>query len=127
MTALQRQPGFTLIELLVTLSIIALLLTLVTPQYFSSVSRAEETTLKADLAVLRDAIDKHYSDFGRYPSNLDELVKRKYIRRVPADPITRSDTTWVTVPPADPAQGGVYDVHSGATGNGRNGTPYAQW
>lgn len=124
---LRPERAFTLIELLVTLSIIALLLSIVGPRYFSSVSKAEETTLKSDLAVLRDAIDKHYADFGKYPASLQELAQRKYIRAVPDDPITRSNATWVTVPPADPSQGGVYDVHSGAQGTGRNGKPYAEW
>ena len=122
-----RCRAFTLIELLVTLSIIALLLTVAAPRYFSSILKAEETTLKNDLAALRDAIDKHYADFGKYPASLEQLAQRKYIRTVPEDPITKSSVTWSTVPPADPTQGGIYDVHSGAQGTGRNGKPYAEW
>jgi len=37
-----RRAGFTLIELLVVLSIIALLLTLALPRYFSSVDKSKE-------------------------------------------------------------------------------------
>ena len=119
--------GFTLIELLVALTIIALLLSLVVPRYFGSLGRAEESVLKENLRALRDAIDKHQADNGRYPASLDELVLKKYLRSVPTDPITQSPATWVLVAPSDPQQGAVYDVKSGAKGAGRDGKPYEQW
>lgn len=119
--------GFTLIELLVALAIIALLLSLVVPRYFGGLTRAEEVVLRENLALVRDALDKHYADTGRYPASLEELVAKKYLRSLPTDPITQSQTTWVIVPPADPQRGAVYDVKSGAPGAGREGKPYAQW
>ncbi|MGH7603993.1 MAG: type II secretion system protein [Gemmatimonadaceae bacterium] len=122
-----RHRGFTLIELLVALAIIALLLSIAVPRYFGGVSRAEEAALKQDLALMRDAIDKHFADTGRYPAALEDLVTKKYLRAVPPDPITESTTTWVQVPPADARMGGVFDVKSGAPGNGADGRPYAQW
>lgn len=122
-----RRAGFTLIELLVSLAIIALLLSLVGPRYFSNVTRAEETTLKHNLAALRDAIDKHYADSGRYPVALADLVQKKYIRALPVDPVTQSNTTWVLIPPEDPQRGGIFNVKSGAPGNARDGTPYGEW
>jgi general secretion pathway protein G len=120
-----RDPGFTLIELLVALAIIALLLSIVTPRYFGSVSRAEENVLKENLHLMRDALDKFYSDAGRYPDALDELVAKRYLRGIPDDPITRSSTTWVVLAPPDAR--GVYDIRSGATGAGSDGKPYGQW
>lgn len=122
-----RRRGFTLIELLVALTIIALLLSIVVPRYFGGVNRAEEAVLKQDLALLRDAIDKHYSDAGRYPNALDDLVGKRYLRNIPVDPMTQSAATWIVVPPPDPQTGSVYDVKSGATGTGRDGKPYGQW
>lgn len=119
--------GFTLIELLVALTIVALLLSIVVPKYFGSLARAEESVLKENLHALRDAIDKHHADTGRYPASLDDLVTKKYLRSVPTDPVTQSATTWVVIAPADPQQGAVYDVKSGATGAGRDGKPYEQW
>jgi general secretion pathway protein G len=76
---------------------------------------------------MREALDKHYSDAGRYPAALQDLVAKRYLRTIPPDPITRSSATWIVVPPADPEQGVVSDVRSGAPGAGTNGTPYAQW
>jgi general secretion pathway protein G len=119
--------GFTLIELLVALAIISLLLSLVVPNYFGSVGKAEETALKENLRTLRDAIDKHYADTGRYPDSLDQLAAKKYVRSIPADPITQSAATWTLIPPEDPKKGVVYDIRSGAKGNGRDGKPYEQW
>ena len=123
----RRYAGFTLIELLVVMAIIALLLSIVAPRYFSSIDKSKEAVLRQDLSIMRDAIDKYYSDNDKYPTSLDDLVSKKYLRKVPIDPITDSATTWVPVPPSDLDQGGVFDVHSGAPSNGRDGTPYASW
>jgi len=122
-----RAKGFTLIELLVVLAIVALLLTLAAPRYFGSLARAEEGVLKENLHVMRDALDKHFADTGRYPASLQDLVTKKYLRSVPADPITQSSETWIVVPPGDPKQGAVFDVKSGAKGEGRDGKSYEQW
>lgn len=119
--------GFTLIELMVVMSIIALLLTIAVPRYLSSVERSKEAVLHSDLATMREAIDKYYGDRAKYPDTLDELVSGKYLRNLPQDPFTESTTTWVAVPPEDPAKGGVYDVKSGAPGKARDGTPYSEW
>ena len=124
---MKRFLGFTLIELLVALAVIALLLSIVTPRYFGSVSKTEENVLKENLHLMRDALDKFYSDSGRYPDALDELVAKRYLRGIPDDPITQSSSTWVVLPPADAKLGAVYDVKSGAKGTGRDGKPYDQW
>jgi general secretion pathway protein G len=123
---MSRARGFTLIELMVVLAIIAGLLTLAAPRYFQHVDRAKETILKSDLAGMRDALDKYFADTGRYPASLDELVARRYLRKVPPDPVTESSASWLMVAPADPALGGVYDVKSGAPGLTLDGRPYAE-
>lgn len=122
-----RSNGFTLIELLVTMAIIALLLSLAAPRYFSGIDKAKETILKENLHQMRDSIDKFYADRGRYPANLEELVTQKYLRKIPPDPVTDSDRSWIMVPPSDPQKGGVYDVKSGASGTARDGATYDSW
>jgi general secretion pathway protein G len=130
-TRLSRAPrlGFTLIELIVVLAILALLLTIAVPRYMRHVERTKEATLQQDLNIMRDSIDKFFGDKGRYPESLDELVKERYLRAVPVDPITESPTTWLPTPPPPEVQtkGQVYDVRSGAPGNGTDGRPYSEW
>ena len=120
-------PGFTLVELLVVLAILAMLLTLAVPRYFSSIERTKEAALKQDLNTLRESIDKFYADTGQYPKKLDDLVEKKYIRKLPVDPITESTSTWLLVPPEPPLEGDVADIHSGALGTAKDGTKYADW
>lgn len=121
-----RKRGFTLVELMVVLTIIGLLLSIVVPNYVGRAHRAEEAVLQQDLALMRDALDKHFADAGRYPGTLDELVTKRYLRSIPKDPLTQAPS-WTVVPPSDPQKGGVFDVHSTAKGTGSNGTPYASW
>jgi general secretion pathway protein G len=109
------------------MAIIALLLSIVTPRYFHNVSRAEETVLKEDLALMREALDKYHADNNKYPDTLNDLVSKKYLRNIPEDPITQSSATWLAVTPAGGDKGGVFDIKSGAPGNGRDGTAYADW
>jgi general secretion pathway protein G len=92
-----RRRGFTLIEMLLVLMLIALLASLVTPVVIGGVQRARESTLRADLYALRKAIDDYYADTGTYPPELDELVAKRYLRRIPPDPLTESRDTWILV------------------------------
>ena len=86
----KTRGGFTLIELIVVLTIISLLLTVAAPRYFQSVQRSKESTLKQNLATLRDAIDKFYGDQGKYPDALGELIAKRYLRTLPPDPLTQT-------------------------------------
>jgi len=122
------RKGFTLIELLVVMSVIATLLTIAVPRYFQHLDRAREAALRESLAVMRDAVDKYHGDTGRYPETLEDLVTKRYLRKVPPDPITESTETWVIVPPPDePGQKKVWDIRSGAEGQGLNGSAYSSW
>ena len=122
-----KHKGFTLIELLVVLGIVALLLTLAVPRYFPSIDKSREVVLADNLRNVRQVLDQYYGDTGRYPDSLEQLVEKKYLRALPVDPLTESDTTWTIVPPEDSTKGGVYNIRSGAPGNDRSGKPYADW
>lgn len=105
------ERGFTLIELLVSLAIVALLATVALPLAQVVQARAKEAELKANLRVIRQALDtyKAAADAGLidktagtsgYPPTLDSLatgVKRSaafgfsaqpfvVLRRIPRDP-----------------------------------------
>ena len=113
---MKKNLGFTLIELMVVLTVIALLLAVVVPDYIGRMKRAEEAVLQENLALMRDALDKHYADTGKYPHTLEELVTKRYLRSIPKDPFTQSAGTWIAVPPQDTRKGNVWDVKSGAKG-----------
>ena len=119
--------GFTLIELIVVLTIIGILLAIAVPRYFHSLDQSRETVLRQDLAVMRDAIDKYDADKGHFPETIDLLAAEHYVRAIPVDPYTKTAASWIPVPSDDPDNPGVKDLHSGAPGAARDGTPYATW
>ncbi len=123
----QNRIGFTLIELLVVMAIIATLLTLAVPRYFNSVEKSKEAVLHQNLFLMREALDKFYSDNGKYPDVLEELISKKYLRSVPVDPITGSAQTWQVIAPEVAEKGAIYDIKSGAPGNARDGSEYRVW
>jgi len=127
MSGANQCKGFTLIELLVVMAIIATLLSIVAPRYFNSIDKAKESVLRQDLGVMRNAIDQFYSDFGKYPIDLAELVDKRYMRSIPKDPFTESDKTWIEIPPKNETESGVYDVQSGYTGRALDGSYYQEW
>jgi general secretion pathway protein G len=120
----RRRHGFTLIELMVVLAVVALLLSVAMPRYFHSVERSKETILRANLAQVRDALDKYFGDHGRYPDSLQQLVQKKYLRALPIDPVTDSASTWSVVAPERGDLGAVYDIRSSAEGQTQDGTAY---
>ena len=124
--------GFTLIELMVVISLIVILASMGLVQYRQSVVRSKEAVLKEDLFRMRDAIDQYYADKNQYPASISALVSDGYLRQVPKDPFTNSESSWQEVP-AEPdannptAQPGVYDVKSGSDGSALDGSRYADW
>jgi general secretion pathway protein G len=88
--------------------------------------------LRDDLAKLRDAIDQYYADKNQYPPTLSALASEGYLREIPKDPITESNSSWQEIPAeADStnpsASPGVYDVKSGSDGTALDGSRYSEW
>ena len=126
------ERGFTLIELLVVAAILIVLAGIGLAQYKNGKTRASEAVLKTDLFQMRDAIDQYYADKAQWPGTLDELVSAGYLRKVPDDPFTSSNSTWQTVqsePDANnpTAAPGVYDVKSGSDATALDGSKYSDW
>lgn len=117
-------PGFTLIEMLIVMALVALLLTIALPRYFGALEKSKSIALQENLRVLRLSIDRYYSDKGRYPLTLDQLVEQRYLKAVPVDPITESSRTWILVPDRNAEVAGISDVKSGAPGVNKEGRTY---
>jgi general secretion pathway protein G len=105
------QTGFTLIELLVVFTILALLLTLATPRYLNTMETGKTKVQAQNIATLRDAIDKFRADQGRYPSQLEEVVAKQYLRQIPLDPVSGT-RDWKSLPPPNSAETGIYDIQA---------------
>lgn len=154
----RTSQGYTLIELVVATAVLMILASAALPIARVSIQRQKEAELREALRDMRTAIDefKRWADAGRistmgvsitadnYPPSLEVLVegvpftndasdrRKKFLRRIPADPITgRAD--WglraYTDEPDATTWGGdsVFDVYSNAPGAGLNGTPYRDW
>lgn len=124
-----RARGFTLMELLIVLVLIGLLAGLAAPVVTGSIQNARESTLKESLHNMRKAIDDYYADTGSYPDTLEALVQKRYLRKLPLDPITDRKDSWVLVREEREGQGGggIMDVRSGAEGNASDGKPFKEW
>jgi len=105
----RRSCGFTLIELLVVFTLLALLLSIAVPRYLSSAEGARLKVRNQNMSTLRDAIDKFNADQGHFPAALIDLVDKRYLRRIPIDPVTESDE-WVTVQDPTGALPGIVDI-----------------
>jgi general secretion pathway protein G len=130
-----RSAGFTLIELLVVVAIIGILSSIAVVQLRQTPQRAREAALRENLYAMRNVIDQYFTDKGKYPDSLQSLVEDGYIRKIPVDPMTGSETTWVEEQSdtgesdgGDPtAPVGIADVHSGSDGTALDGSHYGDW
>ena len=60
--------GFTLVELLIVTIILAILASIVVPQFASTTDDAKLSALDSNLASMRSAVDLYYQQHGHYPS-----------------------------------------------------------
>jgi general secretion pathway protein G len=117
--------GFTLVEMMIVVSIVGILATIAAPTYMASVVKAKEAALRGDLFAIRDLLDQHRADQGKYPQSLQALISAGYLRAIPNDPFTTSNSTWQEI--TDSKEEGIVDIFSGSELVGTNGTPYNRW
>jgi general secretion pathway protein G len=128
----KQDAGFTLVELMIVMAIIGVLAMVAVPSYISAIKHAREAVLKEDLHTLRAAIDSYTMDKQKAPQSLDDLTQDGYIKTIPEDPMTHSNTTWVTdtsdsMHSLDQTDPGIDDIHSGSDETGADGTAYNTW
>jgi general secretion pathway protein G len=128
----KNESGFTLFELLIVMSIVAILMAMSVPYFRGAIVHAREAVLKEDLAVMRAAIDSYTMDKQKGPGSLEDLVNEGYLRSIPNDPMTQSNSTWSTeqadaLHSLDQTDPGIADVHSGSDEQGSDGQPYNAW
>jgi len=146
----ELQRGFTLIELIVATAILAILVGAAIPLEKNAIKREREHELRADLWMIRDAIDRYKDAADRgafqlkvdsqgYPPDLDTLVtgvdvagkKLKFLRKIPGDPMTKQDWGMRSMQDDKDADswGGqnVFDVYTKSDGVALDGTKYKDW
>ena len=126
------QGGWTLIEMVIVILLITVLAGISLANYRHAVTRSQEAVLKEDLFHMRNAIDQYYADKAAYPPNLEALASDGYLRKIPDDPFTKSNSTWQSIPaepdPNNPtAEPGIFDVKSGSDASALDGTKYSDW
>jgi general secretion pathway protein G len=129
----KRTRGFTLIELMIVMSVILILVSVALPAYNQSIWRAKESVLKQNLFALRSVISQYTLDKQKAPQSLQDLVTGGYFKQIPNDPMTGRSDTWTveeetdTILTVDQQEPGIFDVHSGSTAVGLDGTAYNTW
>ncbi len=131
-TGSKRDRGFTLIELMIVISLILILVSISIPVYNTSILRAKESVLKQDLFQMRSLISQYTLDKQKAPQSLDDLVQAGYIKQIPTDPMTGSNSSWTvdqedSLMSVDQQDPGISDVHSGASQISTDGTAYSTW
>jgi general secretion pathway protein G len=65
--------GFTLLEIFIAVAVVGILTAIALPAYKNYVIRAKSTQAKADIARVDIAIERFYSDSGKYPQTLADV------------------------------------------------------
>ncbi len=129
----RRLAGFTLVELMIVLAIITLLVSIAVPMYQKAIIRTKESLLRSNLFTLRTVIDEYTYDKQKAPQALQDLVSEGYLREVPMDPMTGSNSTWKIImedatASANQSEPGIFDVRSGSDKTSPlDGTAYTEW
>lgn len=155
----RSERGVTLVEMVCASAVMLVLASLALPVASTMVKRQKELELRRSLREIREALDQFQVDTVRfpgirvkylstvneegYPEELKWLVegvdigdaagnRLKYLRRLPLDPITRSDE-WGTRSSRDGPDSlfsdgvNIFDVFSQSDKIGLNGKPYSEW
>lgn len=88
---LDRQRGFTLIEMMIVVAIIAILVSILVPNFVRARAQAQTSACESNLKEIATAIELYQTDNDRYPDSgtvdgqNDQL--QPYLKQTPVDPV----------------------------------------
>ncbi|HOT74507.1 MAG TPA: type II secretion system protein [Candidatus Wallbacteria bacterium] len=140
--ATARRRALTFVELMICVSVISIIAASAVALGETGSRLAREFELKSVLRIVRTAIDKYYDksresspalmDNLHYPKSLNELVEKKYLRKLPVDPFTGlSDFRTISStdePDAIKTNGeNLYDIKSSSDYTALDDSKVSQW
>jgi general secretion pathway protein G len=142
MANIKSHRGLTLIELIVCTLIIGILSATAMPLSKNFITSQKEAALRGNLRTMRVAIDRFYLHSQKlaqgedmqsfYPKSLQELVDKRFLRKIPKDPFTKK-RDWRVVSTTDSSDAqisdgkDVFNVFSLYDGKAKNGEFYSSW
>ena len=128
---LRNRSGFTFLELVMVITMLGILIAIAVPVYQAQILASKESVLKHNLAIIRERLDQYKADRGNYPTFLQELVERGYLRELPEDPMSGThewEEIYQDYNPDEPEEElGIYDVRSFFIGTSMHGELYSEW
>ena len=139
-----KRSAFTLVELLIVIIIIAVLAAIAIPKFANQSQRSKESALRAELSLIRNAVELFKNDCGSFPGALDDLAgasapangkdssgnnkaiiagdyKGPYLSKINVDPVSAAAFTYSVTSPT------VGKVTSSASGNDSNGVAFSTY
>lgn len=75
MPSLKDRKGMTLVEIMIVLAIIGSIMALLLPRITGALDKSKVKETRIQLTQIVQALQMYYTDCGKYPQTLDNLVK----------------------------------------------------
>lgn len=84
------QAGFTLIEMMIVVAIIAILVSIIVPNFIRARAQAQTAACESNLKEIATALELYETDNDRYPNSgtvdASDTNLQPYLKQVPVDP-----------------------------------------
>ncbi|MEM7233850.1 MAG: type II secretion system major pseudopilin GspG [Planctomycetota bacterium] len=94
-----RELGFTLVEIMVVVIVLAILASVIVPQFGNTAYNSKVSTAKGHIAVLENALERFNMNMDRYPTSSEGL---KVLVERPAEGASSWDGPYIKALKSDP-------------------------